>query len=51
MADKYGSDDEDYDPTDDVDDDDVDTPKLKINKSIKPKVIDDDEDYEEDDDI
>lgn len=51
MADKYGSDDEDYDPTDDVEDDDVDTPKLKINKSIKPKVIDDDEDYEEDDDI
>jgi DNA-directed RNA polymerase I, II, and III subunit RPABC2 len=47
MADKYGSDDDDYDPADDNEDDDVDVPKIKVNKSIKPKVLDDD-DYDED---
>lgn len=48
MADKYGSDDDDYDPADDNEDDDVDVPKIKVNKSIKPKVLDDDDDYDED---
>jgi len=51
MADKYGSDDDDYDPADEVEEEDNDMPKLKINKSIKPKLNDDDEDYEDDDDI
>jgi DNA-directed RNA polymerase I, II, and III subunit RPABC2 len=50
MADKYGSDDDEYDPTDEIEDDDVDIPKIKINKSIKPKVIDDDDDYDDEDD-
>jgi DNA-directed RNA polymerase I, II, and III subunit RPABC2 len=50
MADKYGSDDDEYDPTDDIEEDEVDVPKLKINKTIKPKVVDDDEDYEDDED-
>jgi len=47
MADKYGSDDDEYDPTDDIEDEDVDVPKIKITKSIKPKVVDDDEEYDE----
>jgi DNA-directed RNA polymerase subunit K/omega len=50
MADKYGSDDDEYDPTDEIEDDDADIPKIKINKSIKPKVIDDDDDYDDEDD-
>jgi len=50
MADKYGSDDDEYDPTDDIEEDEVDVPKLKINKTIKPKVVDDEEDYEDDED-
>lgn len=50
MADKYGSDDDEYDPTDDIEEDEVDVPKIKINKTIKPKVVDDDEDYEDDED-
>jgi DNA-directed RNA polymerase I, II, and III subunit RPABC2 len=50
MADKYGSDDDDYDPTDDIEDEEVDVPKIKINKTIKPKVVDDDEDYDEEED-
>lgn len=50
MADKYGSDDDEYDPIDDIEEDEVDVPKLKINKTIKPKVVDDDEDYEDDED-
>lgn len=51
MADKYGSDDDDeYDPTDDIDDDEADAPKIKINKTIKPKVLDDDEDYDDEED-
>jgi len=50
MADKYGSDDDEYDPTDDIEDEEVDVPKIKITKTIKPKLIDDDEDYDEDED-
>ena len=50
MADKYGSDDDEYDPTDEIEDEEVDVPKIKITKSLKPKVIDDDEDYDDDED-
>ena len=50
MADKYGSDDDEYDPTDEIEDEEVDVPKIKITKSLKPKVIDDDDDYEDDED-
>jgi DNA-directed RNA polymerase I, II, and III subunit RPABC2 len=50
MADKYGSDDDEYDPTDDIEDEEVDVPKIKITKTIKPKVVDDDEDYDEEED-
>lgn len=50
MADKYGSDDDEYDPADDIEEDYVDIPKVKINKTIKPKVLDDDEDYDDEED-
>ena len=50
MADKYGSDDDEYDPADEIEDEEVDAPKIKITKSLKPKVIDDDDDYEDDED-
>jgi DNA-directed RNA polymerase subunit K/omega len=50
MADKYGSDDDEYDPTDDIEEDEIDAPKIKITKTIKPKVIDDDEDYDDEED-